>query len=230
MNGERREVDRSVVEVVRSVTGPRPRLTREDEQALTDRQRALLARLHEVFAGGFADLTMADLASAASCSLRTLYELAPSKDELVCLVVDHRLWAIGRTARDAIGDDMEPLAAIRAHLHAAHVAVNGLTEAFAHDMAHDPGTEAVNRGHATYLVDVTVALLDEATRRGQIGGVDNAAVARVLANAGADFADPEVLAGLRSAPDEAADQIVDLVLGGLTAPMTAEALEPGSEC
>ncbi|MEM9038195.1 MAG: TetR/AcrR family transcriptional regulator [Actinomycetota bacterium] len=207
---------RSVVEVVRDVKGPRPLLSREAEEALTGRQRELLARLHEVFAGGFAHLTMADLASAASCSLRTLYELAPSKDDLVRLVVDHRLWAIGRTAHAAITDDMEPLDAIRAHLHAAHAAVSGLTEAFATDMTHDAGTEAVNRGHAAYLVDVTLALLDEATSRGQIAGVDNAAVARVLANAGADFVDPAVLPHLRSAPDTAADQIVNLVLRGLT--------------
>ncbi len=205
----------SLLEVVREVKGPRPLLSRRAEAALTDRQRKLLDQLHEVFADGFAHLTMGEMAKATACSLRTLYELAPSKDELVRLVVDHRLWQIGRTAMLAIDDDMEPLDAIRAHLRAAHVAVAGLTEAFATDSANDPGTSQLSRDHAQYLIDVTRALLDLAVADGTISAIDTAAVARVLANVGADFGDPAVLPTLLSSPQAAADEVVDVVLRGL---------------
>lgn len=205
----------SLLDDVREVKGPRPVLSREAEAALTDRQRKLLAQLHDVFADGFAHLTMGDLARAASCSLRTLYELAPSRDDLVRLVVDHRLWRIGRAATAAIADDMEPLGAIRAHLSAAHLAIADMTEAFAADSAADPGTSEISRAHARYLADVTRALLDRAVAAGDIAPVDTAAVARVLANVGADFAAPAVLPTLQTEPRAAADTVVDVVLRGL---------------
>ena len=206
----------SLLDVVREVKGPRPLLSRDAEAGLTDRQRKLLSQLHEVFAGGFAHLTMGEMARAASCSLRTLYELAPSKDELVRLVVDHRLWQVGRVATGAIDPDMEPLDAIRAYLRAAHVAVAGMTEAFAADSAGDPGTSEINAAHAQYLVDVTRALLDRAVADGAIAEIDTGAVARVIANVGADFARPDVLPTLHTPPQAAADAVVDVVLRGLS--------------
>ena len=206
----------ALLDVVREVKGPRPVLSRETEDALTPRQREVLDQLHEVFLDGFAHLTMAEMAAAASCSLRTLYEVASGKDELVRIVVDRHLWGIGRTAMGAVDDDMAPLEAIRAHLRAAHVAVADTTEVFANDSDADPGTKAISVAHAQYLSDVTRALLDEAVARGDIADVDTAAVARVLANVGADFAGPSVLPTLQSDPKAAADTIVDLVLRGLS--------------
>ena len=78
---------------LRAVRRPRPVLGRGRERALTDRQRELLDHMEHLFASGFADLTMAGLAARLNCSLRTLYALAPSRDELV--LIGHfgqRLW------------------------------------------------------------------------------------------------------------------------------------------
>lgn len=204
-----------ILGVVRDVKGPRPVMSRQTEAALTTRQREVLDRLHEVFLDGFAHLTMADMASAASCSLRTLYEVASSKDELVRIVVDRHLWGIGRTATGALEDTMAPLDAIRAHLRAAHVAIADTTEPFANDSDSDSGTSSISAAHAQYLIDVTRALLDEAVARGDIAEVDTAAIARVMANVGADLASPAVLPTLETPPKVAADAIVDLVLRGL---------------
>lgn len=204
-----------VVAALRQVKGPVPLLDRATAEALTPRQQQVLDSLHVVFAGGFAHLTMADMAAAASCSLRTLYELAPSKDELVRIVVDRHLWSIGRTATGVVDDDMVPLDAIRAHLHAAHEAISGMTEAFAADALNEPGTAAINLAHGDYLVDVTRALLDHAVERGDIAPLDTSALARVLANVGADFSRPDVLPTLTSPPKKAADAVVDVILAGL---------------
>lgn len=206
---------KTISAVVREVKGPRRVMSRETEEALTPRQREVLDRLHEVFLDGYAHLTMAEMASAASCSLRTLYEVASGKDELVRIVVDRHLWGIGRTAMAAVTDEMAPLEAIRAHLRAAHVAIADTTEVFANDSDADPATKAISASHAQYLIDVTRALLDEAVARGDIARVDTAAVARVMANVGADFASPAVLPTLTSPPKVAADAVVDLVLRGL---------------
>ncbi len=202
---------------IRAVPAPRPVLDRERERKLTTRQREVLDQLSSVFDDGFAHLTMAELAARANCSLRTLYELAPSRDELVLTVVDRYLWRVGRRARPAIGSNMAPLDAVRAYLEAATVAVAGTTEAFARDLATVPAAQRLSDEHSDYLVAVTRCLLDLAVERGNIADVDTGAVARVIASLGRDFARPDVMPLLRSSPKEAADAMVDIVLRGLAA-------------
>jgi AcrR family transcriptional regulator len=198
-----------------AVRRPRPIMGRDRERALTERQRELLDQMERLISGGFATLTMAELAARLNCSLRTLYALAPSRDELVLIVVDRSLWRVGRGARDAVRDDLAPLDAVRAYLEAATVAVSGWTEAFARDLAAVPAAQELEEGHNEYLFDVTRTLLDLAVERGDVADLDTAAVARVLAGLGRFFSRPRVISSLESSPKEAADQIVDLVLRGL---------------
>ncbi|MGH9136093.1 MAG: TetR/AcrR family transcriptional regulator [Acidimicrobiales bacterium] len=200
---------------LRQVHRPQPILGRERALALTDRQRQLLDEMEHLFAGGFADLTMAEQAARLNCSLRTLYALAPSRDELVLIVVDRHLWRVGRAARDALRDDLPPLDAVRSYLEAATVAVSGWTEAFARDLETVPAARQLEEGHNEYLFEVTRTLLDLALERGDIADVDTAAVARVLAGLGRFFSRPWIIPTLRSSPKEAADAVVDLVLRGL---------------
>ncbi|MFZ6004332.1 MAG: TetR/AcrR family transcriptional regulator [Actinomycetota bacterium] len=202
---------------LRAVRGPRPLLSRERERELTERQRQILDELEALVADGFAELTMAELAARLNCSLRTLYALAPSRDELVLIVIDRSLWRIGRQAHDAIGDDLSPLDAIRAYLEAATVAVSGWTAAFARDLAAVREAQQLQDGHNEYLFAVTRTLLDLAVERGDIAAVDTSAVARVLAGLGRFFSRPAVIPTLRSSPKQAADDVVDLILAGLRA-------------
>lgn len=200
---------------LRALPAPRPMLSRDDVHRLTDRQRELLSQLGLLFRDGFADLTMSEIAARLNCSLRTLYGLAPSRDELVLTVVDTHLWRIGREAMAAISPDMAPLDAIRTYLSAATVAVSGTTEAYSRDLAAMPAARRRNGDHADYVVAVTRTLLDVAVERGDIADVDTAAVARTLANLGQDFISPEVMATLRTPPKVAADGVVDIILRGL---------------
>lgn len=203
---------------LRAVPRPQPMLDRQREAALTDRQREILDAMEHLVADGFADLAMAELAAQLNCSLRTLYALAPSRDELVLIVIDRSLWRIGREARAAITGDVAPLEAVRAYLGAATVAVSGWTEGFARDLAAVPAAQQLQDGHNEYLFAVTRTLLDLAIERREIPAVDTAAVARVLAGLGQFFSRPSVIPTLRSSPKHAADEVVDLILGGLLAP------------
>ncbi len=199
-----------------TVERPRPVLDRDREERLTERQREVLRQLDAMFRDGFAELTMAEIAARVGCSLRTLYALAPSRDELVLMVVDRQLWRIGGTAQRVIGDDLAPLAALRAYLRAAHVAVSRSSDAWSRDIGTVPAVRALVDSHNQYLVDVTRILLDSAVDRGDIADVDTAAVARVLAGLGRSLADPDVARTLRSSPQQAADDVVELLLRGLT--------------
>jgi AcrR family transcriptional regulator len=201
---------------IRSVTPPLALMPPEREEALTQRQRELLDELTQLFEHGWADLTMADLAARLNCSLRTLYELAPTRDELVLTVVDRNLWRIGQRATASVtAPDIAPLEAIRSYLRAATVAVAAVSPAFARDLAAMPAAQALEDAHNDYLVAVTRALLDLAVEQGSIGSVDTAAVARTMAGLGRDLSRPEVMATLGSSPKDAADGIVDVVLRGL---------------
>jgi len=199
------------------VARPQPVMSRETYAALSDRQREILSDVGVLFSEGFKHLTMAEIASALNCSLRTLYTVAKSREELVLIVVDRSLWAIGRDARDAIVPDMEPLDAIRAYLRASTVAVASITEAFANDTDSTPAALAVHSAHNAYLASATQALLNEAVRRGAIARCDTAAVSKIIAGLGRQFASSEMISTLRSSPKKAADDMVDVILLGLEA-------------
>lgn len=200
---------------VTAVRRPEPLLDRERARRLTDRQRELLDHLGRMFDEGFADLTMAEIAGRLNCSMRTLYALGPSRDQLVLIVVDRNLWRIGRSAQRAILPDMAPLEALGAYLRAAHEAVAEMTQAFARDLEAVPAAQRLQDAHNDYLLAMTRQLLERAVERGDIVPVDTAAAARVLGHLGRDFARPDVMSALGTPPREAADTMVEVVLRGL---------------
>ncbi|MGI9624192.1 MAG: TetR/AcrR family transcriptional regulator [Acidimicrobiales bacterium] len=204
--------------VVREVKGPRPILSRVGEANLTRRQREVLDQLLAVFADGFAHLTMADIAAEVRCSLRTLYELAPSRDDLVLLVVDRHMWKVGRTAVEGVSANSSALDGIRAYLRGANEAVAHTSESFAEDTFADPRTRELMQSHSQYLIDVTRALLDDAVAREEIMPVNTAAAARVLAGLGADLSQPGVIGSLNASPKDASNELVDIIIAGLEYP------------
>jgi AcrR family transcriptional regulator len=199
------------------VRAPRPLLGPAAERRLTPRQREVLDELEGlVVQGGLAGLTMAQIAARLNCSLRTLYGIAPSKDELVLTVVDRRLHRIGRRAIVALDSSLSPLAALRAYLRTANEAVQPTTVAFAREFAGVAGAKRLLDAHEGYVVSVTESLLDRAVEEGEIGPTDTPALAHVLGGLGREFARPEVAErAVASSPKETADAITDVVLRGL---------------
>ena len=200
------------------VRPPKPLLSAEAERQLGARQLELLDELEEKLLGeGLADLTMAEIAALVSCSLRTLYGIAPSKDELLLTVVDRRLRCIGRAAIEGLHASMRPLDALRTYLQAANAAVQPEALALSADLAKVAGAGRLFDAHETYLTAVTQSLLDRAVAEGEIAPVDTASVAHVLAGLGREFARPEVAEIAQASPKETADTISEIILQGLLA-------------
>jgi AcrR family transcriptional regulator len=198
------------------VRAPRPLLAAEAEAKLTPRQREVLDALEKlVVQGGFAELTMAQIAARVNCSLRTLYEISPSKDALVLTVVDRRLHRIGRAAIASLDVSLSPLAALRAYLQAANEAVQPTTAAFARDFAGVPGAKPLLDAHEGYVMAVTRSLLERALEAGQIRPVDTAAVAHVLGGLGREFSRREVEQGANGSAKAHADAVAAILLRGL---------------
>jgi AcrR family transcriptional regulator len=159
---------------------------------------------------------MAEIAARLNCSLRTLYEISPSKDELVLAVVDRRLRRIGRRAIAALDSSQAPLAALRVYLRTANEAVQPTTVAFARELADVPGAQRLLDAHEAYVVAVTRRLLERAVADGEISAVDSGALAHVLGGLGREFSRPELAAtALAGTPKQSADAITEIILRGL---------------
>ncbi len=198
------------------VRAPKPLLPADSLRRLTARQRQVLDALEElVVREGLAELTMAEIAAEVNCSLRTLYEIAPRKDELVLAVIDRRLQRIGRTAIESLDASMSPLDALRAYLRAASEAVQPSANAFSRDFADVTGAKPLLDAHEGYVMAVTKSLLDRAVDEGEIRSVDTAAMAHVLGGLGREFSHPEVASLIADSPKQTADALADIILAGL---------------
>jgi AcrR family transcriptional regulator len=199
-----------------TVTAPKRRLSYDAEQALTPRQLEILDALEDwVLQGGFADVTMAEIAKRMGCSLRTLYGIAPSKDELVLAILDRRLHRIGREAVRALESDETALARLHAYLRATNLAVQPTTAAFSRDFSTVPGARQLNEAHTDYIVAITQALLNEAMEEGQIGPVNTAALAILLGRLGNEFARAEMTDVVCGSPQKTADAAAEIIIAGL---------------
>ena len=198
------------------VRAPRPLLSPETERRLSARQRELLDDLEElVTTKGQAGLTMAAIAAEMNCSLRTLYGIAPSRDELVLTVVDRQLHRIGRAAINSLDATCAPLEILSDYLEATSEAVQPSAVAFSEELADVPGAKRMLDAHEAYVMAVTQSLLDRAVADRQIAPVDTAAVAHVLGGLGREFSRSEVAEVAMGTPKQTADAVAQIILRGL---------------
>jgi AcrR family transcriptional regulator len=198
------------------VRPPKPLLSPETERRLTARQKELLDPLEELVARkGVAERTMAEIAAEVNCSLRTLYGISPSKEELVLAIVDRRLRRIGRAAIASLDASLAPLDALRTYLQQANEAVQPEAIAFSEELAALPGAKRLLDAHEGYVIAVAQSLLDRAVSEGEIEPVDSASVAHVLGGLGREFARPEVAEVAEASPKATADALTGILLRGL---------------
>ena len=118
----------------KNVRAPKRLLSASAEASLTVRQLEILDTLDEsVLRDDFKDLTMAEIAKRMTCSLRTLYGIAPSKEALVLAVADRQLHRIGREAMQALELELSPLERLRAYLRATNLALQPKMVSFTRD-------------------------------------------------------------------------------------------------
>lgn len=199
-----------------NVRAPKPVLALETDQALTPRQRQVLDQLEDlVTEDGLAALTMGQIAAQMGCSLRTLYGISPSKDELVLAAIDRNLRRIGREAIGALDPDMPPLEMLRAYLQAANEAVEPTRVVFARELPSLPGAKRLLDSHEDYVVAVAKSLLDRAVTTGEIVSVDTGPLAHVLGGLGREFGRSSVQDLVEQSPKKTANAIVEIILRGL---------------
>jgi AcrR family transcriptional regulator len=95
-----------------------PRITASRAQAGPGRAKLMLDALQDVILKeGFANLTVGDLAARLRCSRRTLYELAPSKHDLVLLILRRFFKQVREEAYGAVNEKDDPGRQIFEYMH-----------------------------------------------------------------------------------------------------------------
>ncbi|MEZ5379252.1 MAG: TetR/AcrR family transcriptional regulator [Acidimicrobiales bacterium] len=197
-----------------SAGAPRPLLSRTAENRLGQRHHEILEHIESLFMErGFADITIGEIAARVGCSRRTLYEIAPSKEQLVLVVLDRFLNKKGRSALLAIDHDDPVITQLRSYLTGG--LEFQLKATLSEDLADDaPARRLVDR-HYRFAMTVVERLVRLGVDRGEFRQVDAAVVAATVAGASLYLGQPEIVADIGLPVGELVDQMLDFVLASL---------------
>lgn len=205
----------SVPSAVAALRRPRPLLSQRAEQRLGPRHREVLDELESLFLQeGFSGYSVRELAAHVGCSRRTLYELAPSKDELVLIVFDRFLHRVGRAALESIDDTTSYATQIRAYFQGG-LELQRISQVFGEDLADDPAARRLFDRHYGYVMAVVEELVEQGVAAGEFRPVTPRIVAGMLAGGAQLFNQPDVLAESGIELASATDELLDLVTRSL---------------
>ena len=174
------------------------------------RQEEVLDVVEAVFLReGIRGVRIGELAAEASCSRSTLYELAPSKEELLLLVLDRMMRRIMRRGAEAIAAASDPEERVRAMLMSGALDFAALGPQFlAAVRDHPPARALFDRRVDEGRVSLE-ELIADAVRAGRFRAVDAELVAEAIIAVVLRFTDPEVDRSRQLA------ELVDVFLEGL---------------
>jgi AcrR family transcriptional regulator len=196
---------------------PRPLLSQRAEQQLGPRHREVLDELEVLFLReGFSGYSVRELAAHVGCSRRTLYELAPSKDELVLLVFDRFLHRVGRAALDAIDDTDGYAEQIRAYFLGG-MELQRISQVFSDDLADEPAARRLFDRHYGYVMAVVEQLVRAGIDGGEFRPATPAIVAGLLAGSAQFLNQPDVQSDHGLDLEAAVDELIDLVIRAIAA-------------
>ena len=75
---------------------------KKSAEIYTKRHYEIIDALEKLLEKGVPDLTMSEIAKKLKISLRTLYEIAPSKDQLILMTMDNILKKLVKFAMDSV--------------------------------------------------------------------------------------------------------------------------------
>jgi len=181
------------------------------------RQESLLDRLETLFlAEGFRDITVAQLASRMSCSRRSFYELAPSKEALFLRVFERYLMRLRESGRRG-AEGLPPEQAIEAYLAPAIDAARKLSTRLMRDVQSYPPAQRMWERHTRERMAGLQALIEACVRANVFRGVDPYLVAEVMSASLRRIGEPEFLTRSGLSYRDAVRELYALLLRGLKA-------------
>jgi AcrR family transcriptional regulator len=148
---------------------------------LTPRQTGLRDALLElVLARGFRQLTLDDIAAELSCSKRTLYALADSKEQLALLAVREFFRRATEQVESAIARTRAPGRRLTGYLEAVAAALAPASRAFTDDVAAFSPAREIYEQNTEAAARRVRELIDEGYRAGAFRNVDSVFVSEVV--------------------------------------------------
>ena len=174
-------------------------------KALTSRHHEIINLLEQMLEKGIPDLTMSELASKLKISLRTLYEIAPSKDALITMTVDNILRKLGKDALDEIASIQSPF----------NQAVGPKFDKFTRGLSNVNGSSDMVDYHEDFITSYIEKLLNEALKAREIRKIDTRAFAILLGGIGREFSKEKNRISIDVSPEKSANSITRVILDGI---------------
>ncbi|MDB9747558.1 TetR/AcrR family transcriptional regulator [Gammaproteobacteria bacterium] len=195
---------------------PSKEFTKDSSKALTNRHHEIINSLEIMLEKGIPDLTMSELASKLKISLRTLYEIAPSKDKLITMTVDNILRKLGKNALDEISTIKSPINKLQKYLSIVNQAVGPKFDTFIKGLGRNiPSSNSMIDYHEGFITSFTEKLLNEAKEAKEIKKIDTKAFAILLGGIGREFAKEKNRLLITVSPEESANSITNVILEGI---------------
>ena len=197
-----------VIENIQTIAG-------KSIKPISQKHNQVIDKLELMLEKGIPDHTMSELAAKLKVSLRTLYEIAPSKDHLIRLTVNRILIRLGKEAIATITDIKSPIDKLKKYLLHANQAVGPKFKVYLQNLNDNDKSKKMIDYHEDYITSFTKELLDEAIAQKEIKKIDTQALALLLGGIGRDFAKDSNVKKLSDTPEKSANSITEIILNGI---------------
>ena len=181
----------------------------------TKRQIEIMNALEAMLQKGVPDLTMSEFAKKLKISLRTLYEIAPSKDELILMTMNNILVKLGKLAIDSVANINSPIKKLEKYLFIVNQAVGPKFDTFVKDIENIKGSQKMADYHENFIKNYTKNLLKESILKKEIKSIDVSAFAILLGGIGREFLKEKNKKTINMSPEESANSITKIILNGI---------------
>ena len=181
----------------------------------TKRQIEIMDALEAMLQKGVPDLTMSEFAKKLKISLRTLYEIAPSKDELILMTMNNILVKLGKLAIDSVANIDSPIKKLEKYLFIVNQAVGPKFDTFVKDIENIKGSQKMADYHENFIKNYTKNLLKESILKKEIKSIDVRAFAILLGGIGREFLKEKNKKTINMSPEESANSITKIILNGI---------------
>jgi AcrR family transcriptional regulator len=190
-------------------------LTNKRTKIYTKKHHETIDDLEKLLEKGVPDLTMSEIASKLKISLRTLYEIAPSKDQLILMTMDNILKRLGKHALDSVSNIQSPIEKLEQYLFIVNQAVGPKFNIFLKDIEKINGSKKMADYHENFISNYTQKLLDDAVKINEIKKIDTKAFSILLGGIGREFLKEKNRFLISNSPEESANSITSIILNGI---------------
>ena len=181
----------------------------------TKRHNEIIDALEVLLESGVPNLTMSEIAKKLKISLRTLYEIAPSRDELILMTMDNILKKLGKFAMDSVSEIDSPIEKLEEYLMIVNQAVGPKFDRFLKDMEKINGSKMTADYHENFIKNFIKELLEQAIKKKEIKAIDVKAFSILLGGIGREFFKEENKRSINFSPEESANSITSIILNGI---------------